>query len=129
MLNLERLKLHLNEKNYYGEKTDDVYTALLAENNLDALDNYDKANDEIPMLETVYTILSQMANDINSFIKVETEFTTVSAGYAYLQKRLADLRAEIDRAKKENHYEESDGSSNGLISYMFFNARKRGADE
>lgn len=129
MLILERLKLNLNQKAFYGEDSDKIYTDLLLENGLDALDEYDKANCEIPLLETTYTILSAMANDVNSFIKVQTEFTTISAGYQYLQKRLEDLRSQIDRLKKENHFEESDGSSNGLVSYMFFNARKRGTND
>ena len=124
MTNLERLKFELSEKDYFSEgKTFDVYTQVLEENNLDPFEEYTKANDQINMLESVYTILQMFANNIELYTKVETEFATTSAAYQYLQKRLKDLRDEIDRVKLDTHYEDESGNVSSITSYMFFNGR------
>lgn len=124
MTNIERLQFELSEKEYFSEgKTLDVYSQVLEENNLDPYEEYAKANDQINMLESVYTILQMLANNIELYIKVETEFTTTSAAYAYLQKRLKDLRDEIDRVKLDTHYEDESGNVSSITSYMFFNDR------
>lgn len=123
MTNLQRLSFELSEKEYFStqEKTNEVYITVLEENGLDPYDKYTKANDRINMLESVYSILQMLSNNIELFVKVETEFATTSAAYQYLQKRLKDLRDEIDRVKIETHYEDSDGNKSSLTSYMFFN--------
>lgn len=123
MTNLQRLSFELSEKEYFStqEKTNEVYITVLEENGLDPYDEYSKANDRINMLESVYTVLQMLSNNIELFVKVETEFATTSAAYQYLQKRLKDLRDEIDRVKIETHYEDSDGNKSSLTSYMFFN--------
>ena len=123
MLNIERLKFELNNEKYY-DNWNEILTNVLEDNGLDPLDEYSKDNDRIEMLECVYDILQTLANDTASFIKVQTEFTTVSAAYTYLQKRLADIRADINRIKEESRIdnEMSDGQSR-LTSYMFFNGR------
>ena len=123
MTNLQRLYFELSEKEYFStqEKTNEVYITVLEENGLDPYDEYTKANDRINMLESVYSILQMLSNNIELFVKVETEFATTSAAYQYLQKRLKDLRDEIDRVKIETHYEDSDGNKSSLTSYMFFN--------
>lgn len=125
MNNLTRLNYELSEKIYFStvEKTTEVYTNVLEENNLDPYDEYSKANDQINMLESVYTILQMLANNIELFMKVETEFATTSAAYQYLQKRLKDLRDEIDRIKLDTHYEDADGNKSSVTSYMFFNGQ------
>lgn len=122
MLNLERLKLELNNKEYFGYDSERIYTDILSENNLDACDDYEKANDRVNMLESVYAILQMLANDIENFQKVETEFATTSAAYQYLQKRLADVRSEIDRVKLDTGYKDENGNVSSLISHMFFNS-------
>ncbi len=118
MTNLTRLKLELNNRDYFQ---DEIYLELLEENNLDPFDDYDKANDRVNLLETVYSVLQMLSNDTDKYIKVETEFATTSAAYQHLQKRLKDVRSEIDRVKTETHYEEENGNTNGIISYMFYN--------
>lgn len=125
MNNLTRLNYELSEKIYFSsvEKTTEVYTNVLEENNLDPYDEYSKANDQINMLESVYTVLQMLANNIELFMKVETEFATTSAAYQYLQKRLKDLRDEIDRIKLDTHYEDADGNKSSVTSYMFFNGQ------
>lgn len=125
--NYERLRIELNGKDYF-EKTDEVYKSqeiyctVLEENGLDPYDVYEKSNDRIKLLESVYTILQMLANNIEMYIKVETEFTTTSAAYQYLQKRLKDLRDEIDRVKLDTHYEDENGNVSSLVSHMFFNS-------
>ncbi len=123
MTNLERLTFELNQKEYFGESTSKVYEQILEENNLDAFEQYTKANDRVNMLETVYAILQALANDIDTFRKIETEFATTSAAYQHLQKRLKDVRDEIDRVKMTTHYSDESGNTSGLTSYMFFNRR------
>lgn len=121
--NLDRLRLELREKDYFKDSKR-IYYAVLEENGLDPCDSYDKANDQVPMLESVYTILQMLSNDIDAFRKIETEFTTVSAAYQYLQKRLKDLRDEIDRVKLDTHYEDESGNVSSLTSYMWYNGTK-----
>ena len=125
MNNLERFKFNINEKQYFStpEKTEQIYENLLEENGLDPAEDYDKDNDEIPMLEAVYSLLQMLANNIEIFQKVETEFSSTTAAYQFLQKRLADLRAEIDRIKLDTHYEDAEGNVSSLVSYMFYNRR------
>ena len=67
MLNLERLKLELNNKEYFGYDSERIYTDILSENNLDSCDDYEKSNDRVNMLESVYAILQMLANDIENF--------------------------------------------------------------
>lgn len=115
--NLNRLKLELG-KDYFED--DRTYEVILTENNLDPHDEYDKANDHVNLLESVYAVLQTLANNIDIFRKVETEFTTTSAAYQYLQVRLKDVRNEIERVKRETHYADSNGDSS-ITSYLFFN--------
>lgn len=123
MTNIERLQIELSQKDYFNEKTIEVYEQILEENNLDPFEQYSKENDQINMLASVYTILQMLANNIELYLKVETEFTTTSAAYQYLQKRLKDLRAEIDRVKLNTHYEDESGNVSSVVSYMFYNSR------
>lgn len=122
MKNIKRLELELNNYQYFGDDTLDTYYQILEENNLDADDEYSKLNDEINLKESAFAVLQILANDIDTFRKVETEFATTSAAYQYLQKRLEDLRAEINRIKHDTGYEDDNGNSS-LVSYMFFNGR------
>lgn len=122
MTNLDRLKIELSEKEYFSN-SQEVYSSILEENNLDPFDEYSKANDQINMLESVYSVLQMLANNIDAFRKVETEFVTTSAAYQYLQKRLKDLRDEINRIKLYICYEDEAGNVSSLTSYMFFNGR------
>lgn len=127
MTNFDRFKFNINEKEYFSttERTQQVYESLLTENNLDPLDEYDKANDEVNMLEAVYSLFQMLANNVEIFCKVETEFATTSAAYQYLQKRLKDLRDEIDRIKLDTHYKDDEGNVSSAISYMFYNGVRR----
>lgn len=121
MLNLDRLELELNKKMYFGNESYSVYESILQENNLDPYEEYEKNNNRVNMLESVYAILQMLANDIENFQRVETEFATTSAAYQYLQKRLTDVRNEIDRVKLDTHYSDENGNVSYLVSHIFFN--------
>ncbi|MCD8297929.1 MAG: hypothetical protein LUC88_10190 [Prevotella sp.] len=102
----------MNNKPYFDNTT---LTNLLAENGLDAVDEYDKTNDQIPMLETMYDIFEALSNDIETYQKIETEFVTVSAAYANLESRMEKLKKKIDDLKVEN------GTASKITGYMFYN--------
>lgn len=121
MTNIERLEIELNQKEYFGNSTNEIYTQILEENNLDPFADYEKVNDRVNMLESVYAILQALANDIDTFRKIETEFSTTSAAYEYLKVRLKDVRNEIDRVKMDTHYADESGNTSSLTSYMYFN--------
>lgn len=123
MLNIERLNFELNDKDYFGNSQRDLFENILNDNNLDPFDEYSKENDRVNMLESVYDILNMLANDIDKFRRVETEFVTTSAAYQYLQKRLNDLRAEIDRVKLETAYTDEDGNTSSVVGFMYYNRR------
>ena len=131
MTHYERFLFLINEKEYFStpEKTKEIYEALLEENDLNTDEDYFKATDEIAMLEAVFSLMQMLANNIEIFCKVETEFATTTAAYQYLQKRLADLRSEIDRLKRDTHYEDANGNVSSLVGYMFFNGRADGRSE
>lgn len=124
MLNLERLNFELNDKDYFGSTQQNLYENILQDNNLDPMDEYSKDNDRVNMLESIYDILNMLSNDVDKFRRVETEFVTTSAAYQYLQKRLKDLRTEIDRVKLETAYTDEQGNTSTIIGHMFFNSTK-----
>lgn len=109
--NYERLLVELNNRMYYDES---VYKKFLSENGLDAEELYDKNTDHAQLLETVYSIIQTLYNNIDVFRKIETEFVTQGEAASALQNRLKNLRTEIERVKAEMHYDDSD------FSFMFF---------
>lgn len=123
MTNLSKLEIELNNNKYFGNNTENVLVSILEDNNLDPYEEYTKANDRVNMLESVFDVLQALSNDINSFRKVETEFTTTSAAYEYIQRRLKDIRAEIDRVKLETRYTDESGNESSILRYMYFNTQ------
>lgn len=109
--NYDRLLVELNNRMYYDKYT---YERFLNENGLNAEDDYNKNTDHAQLLETVYSILQTLYNNIDMFRKIETEFVTQGEAANALQNRLKNLRAEINRIKAEMHYEDSD------FSFMYF---------
>ena len=89
---LDRLKMELNNKAYYSDDTLSIY---LVENDLDATATYNKSTMQKQLFQTVYDVLDSLANNIDLFRSVVTEFATTSAAYKYLQKRLNDLQSKI----------------------------------
>lgn len=109
--NYDRLLVELNNRMYYDKYT---YERFLNENGLNAKDDYNKNTDHAQLLETVYSIMQTLYNNIDMFRKIETEFVTQGEAANALQSRLKNLRAEINRVKAEMHYEDSD------FSFMYF---------
>ena len=79
MTNLERLKLELAHKDYF---TDTEFRVFLEENGLDADYTYNKAENQLELLQTVLAIF-------------QTEFTTVSSAYKNLRDRIDELEKRI----------------------------------
>ena len=115
MQNIDRLQLYLNKKPYFAQPD---YEQFLEENGLDPYTDYNVANDKKEMLQTVYDVLQCLANDIDNFRRIETEFVTTSAAEQYLEKRLKSLRADIDKLED---LEKQDGTDS-VTGYFFFNS-------
>ena len=86
--NLQRLKIELSNKQYYEDGTLEMY---LSENGLMAGADYSKTYMQKQLLQTVYDIMQSLANNIDLFRSVETEFTTTGQAYQYLEKRMNDI--------------------------------------
>ena len=108
--NIERLKIELNNKDYYS---DDVLTMYLSENNLTSTDTYAKGTMQKQLLQTVYDIMESLANNIDLFRSVETEFSTTGEAYNYLQKRLEDIERRILSIP------DSSGTKDSCFNYMY----------
>lgn len=91
---LERLKLELNNQQYY---TDEQYTQFLTENNLTASSNYIKLDHQRKLLLTVIDILETISNDIDLMRKVADSTTgfTVENASKYLNERIEQLKKRV----------------------------------
>ena len=92
MTNLERLKLELAHKDYF---TDTEFRVFLEENGLDADYTYNKAENQLELLQTVLAIFQALINNIELYMKIQTEFTTVSSAYKNLRDRIDELEKRI----------------------------------
>ena len=63
MTNLERLKLELAHKDYF---TDTEFRVFLEENGLDADYTYNKAENQLELLQTVLAIFQALINNIEA---------------------------------------------------------------
>lgn len=122
MTNIERLQLELNNKNYFGDELQNtqVLETLLEENYLDPYSDYEKMNDEINLLKTVYAILRTLSNNLDNYRKIETEFVTQGQAQEHLTKRMNAIQAEITKLQNERIREQS-GQGSKMVSYLFFN--------
>lgn len=92
MTNLDRLKLELSNQKYY---TDEEYAVFLEEQGLTSTDTYDKPTNQLELLQTVIDILNTLMNNIDNLMKVQTEFTTKTQAYKYLNDRVATIEKKI----------------------------------
>lgn len=106
---LDRLKIELNNKEYYS---DDVLALYLDENSLTSTDTYATTMKK-QLLQTVYDILQSLSNNVDLFRSVETEFSTVGEAYQYLKKRMDDLEVRILAIP------DSTGAKTSVFNYMF----------
>ncbi|NFG97867.1 hypothetical protein [Clostridium sporogenes] len=91
---LDRLKLELNNKDYFSDKE---YIIYLEENDLKATDEYIKKDMQKDLLITVVDVLESVSNDVDLMRKItdgSTDFTT-SEAYKLLKKRIEDIKQRI----------------------------------
>lgn len=105
---IERLKLELNNKDYF---TDDNYTVFLDENGLTATDTYTKASHQRGMLYSVVDILEAVSNDIDLMRKIESDFATTSEASRHLENRIEKIRQRI--------YELSEDENDSPVGLLF----------
>jgi hypothetical protein len=108
MLIIERLKMELNNKEYF---TDNEYIVFLEENSLDAQSTYVKETHQRNLLYTVIDILEAVSNDVDLLRKTETEFMTTESAYKHLQERIEKIKQRI--------YTISDNENDNMISLLF----------
>ena len=96
--NYERLMMYLNHKQYYPEYEMKVY---LTENGLDGSEIYDKNKHYRKMHCAILEILESLANNVDIFRTVETEFATTTEAYNYLERRIQRLKQKIDEIPDE----------------------------
>lgn len=104
MNNLSRLKLELNNKEYF---TDEEYTQFLSENDLQHDTDYDKSTNQINLLYTVVDVLEALLNDVDMYRKVQTEFMTTGDAVKYFKERVIDIRNKIQDIQSKDEVEES----------------------
>ena len=103
MNNLQRLKLELNNKEYF---TDEEYTQFLSENDLAYDGEYDKTTNQTNLLYTVVDVLESVANDVDLMRKIETEFATTSDAVKHLNTRIDKIKERIHEILEEQDTEE-----------------------
>lgn len=89
---LERLKLELNNKEYFE---DTQLTILLDENALVSTEEYIKATHQKNLLYTVIDILEAVSNDVELLRKTSTEFMTTESAYKHLEQRIEKIKQRI----------------------------------
>ena len=107
---LERLKVELNNKEYYS---DEVLAVYLGENDLFDSNPYDKATMQKQLLQTVRDIFESLANNIDLFRSVETEFATTGDAYRWIEKRIEGLE------KRILSIADADGEKTSCFNFMY----------
>ena len=113
MTNLERLKLELNNKDYYK---DNEYEVFLTENNLGSSETYVKADNEINLLKTVVAVLETLANDTDLMRKIDNkDIMSIDQAYKFLEKRIYRINNKIVELQEEKQ------GVNSNINPIFYN--------
>lgn len=112
MTNLEKLKMKLNNKNYF---TDTEYIQMLEENGLNSKDEYNKENNEIELLESVVEVLKNLSSDVDLMRKIDDK-DIMSVGEATKW-----IFALIDRYNGEIQQLKIDSNDNGRVKHLFCN--------
>lgn len=112
MTNLERLKLELSNKQYYS---DTEYSVFLEENNLLAIGNYVKVDNQINLLKTVVQVLETLTNDVDLMRKIDTkDIASIDQAYKYISDRISSINGKILDLEEELNKETN-------IKPIFFN--------
>ena len=91
--NLERLKLALGNKQYL---TEEQYSILLEENGMTYNVPYNSTPQEkYALLKTELEVLNTLANNIDMFRSVETEFSSTTDAYTALFERINKVEKEL----------------------------------
>ena len=93
LTNISRLLLALGNKQYL---TEEQYSVLLEENGLNPTESYiSNTQTKYSLLKTQLDILNTLANNIDLFRSIETEFSNTSEAYTALFERIAKIEKEI----------------------------------
>ena len=92
MDNFLRLKLELNNKEYF---TEEEYIQFLEENDLNHKEEYNKATMQRKLLWTVVDVLEAVANDVDLMRRVETEFATTTDAVKHINDRIERIKNRI----------------------------------
>lgn len=113
LTNLQRLLLALGNKQYL---TEEQYNILLEENGLipEATYDFSLPQDKYALLKTQLDVLNTLANNIDLFRSVETEFSNTTEAYTALSERITKLQKEIAAM---NLYE----APTNQITYLYHN--------
>ena len=105
MTNLERLKMMLNNKEYF---TDTEFEVFLSENGLVVTDTYIKVDNEINLLETTVAILESLSNDVDMMRKISSDEIglTTEEAFKYLATRIKNLNEKILTLKEMQESQE-----------------------
>jgi predicted transcriptional regulator with HTH domain len=113
MSNVQRLMIELGGKEYID---DTGLCALLDENGLDGAADYN-TQDRRKLLCSVLSIFQILANNIDLYRKVETEFSNDGEALTGINKRITALKSEIAALDKET------SETNSCVSYMYCGGR------
>ncbi len=103
------MSLELSRQPYLSERD---YITLLEENGLDAGEEY-TPQDSRKLLCAVLSVLQILANDIDLFRSIQTEFATTGAASEALAKRMAAVKGEIAKLDEEI------ATATSYVSYLF----------
>ena len=112
---LERLKMELGHSDYCEE---DEFEGYLNENGLYSDLIYNKDSMQIRLLETVISVLEMLGNNLDNYMRVETNFLTQTSALDNIHKRIAHIQGRIDNIRKK------DEEPNGNFSFMFHTHKK-----
>lgn len=93
LTNLSRLLLALGNKQYL---TEEQYSVLLEENGLTPTESYTSTpQDKYALLKTQLDVFNTLANNIDLFRSVETEFSNTSEAHEALFERITKIEREL----------------------------------
>lgn len=109
---LDRLKMQL-QKDYFNDN-DDVYSTLLIENDLNPNDIYNHKTMQKQLLQTILNVFNTLANNIDLFRTIETEFVTTTAAYEALQDRMNRIEKQLCTIP------DAEGETSGMFASLFY---------
>jgi hypothetical protein len=113
MSNVQRLMIELGGKEYID---DTGLCAILDENGLDGAADYN-TQDRRKLLSTVLAIFQILANNIDLYRKIETEFSTDGEAATGINKRISSLKNEIAALDAET------SEANSCVTFLFNGGR------